>query len=82
MFYEWLNTFAESRARTHAKRLKDRLDALSLFELFWTADPSPETNERRGIYANADDGSRWLRSWPRSSITDINTRAYVISQRG
>lgn len=73
---------AGSLRHAHAGQLKDRLGALSLFELFWTANPSSETNGHRGICASGPGDRPWLRSWPRSSITDINTRAYVISRRG
>lgn len=41
-----------SLRHAHAEQLKDRLGALSLFELFWTANPSSETNGHRGICAN------------------------------
>lgn len=44
---------AGSLRRAHARRLKDRLDALSLFELFWTANPFSETNGHRATFARA-----------------------------
>lgn len=61
----------------HARVLpRDWLEPLSLFESW--IHPQRQMSVASFTWTNHP----WLHSWPPSSITDINTRVYVISLRG
>ena len=71
------SSYARTIADRHARVLpRDWLEALSLFESW--IHPQRQMSVASFTWTNHP----WLHSWPPSSITDINTRVYVISLRG